>query len=150
MVIHTRSSLFDLPADVLVNTVNCVGPWGKGIALACKTRFPGAYRHYREHLATHGMRPGDLLPCALPGPRPCWLLSIATKQHWRDPSRLSWVQRGTQMLRLWLMDRPATLTVAVPALGCGNGGLDWTVVRPSVAGILAQLPHTIWLCDPAS
>ncbi len=130
--------MFTCGADAMVVPVNCVGVPGKGLALDAARRWPGWARNYRR--ACHaGMRPGTVegwRGAVLVG-EPLWIVSFATKDPWRDPSRLEWVEEGLDNLRRWAWERGVS-RLAVPALGCGLGGLAWSDVRPLMESMLAQ------------
>ena len=82
---------------------------------------------------------------ALLGPR--WIVNFPTKQHWRDPSRLAWVQTGLQDLRRFLLVQQVQ-SVALPALGAGLGGLSWPAVRAEIGAALADLEVDIRVYEP--
>jgi O-acetyl-ADP-ribose deacetylase (regulator of RNase III) len=127
MLIYTKGDMFESEADILVCPVNCVGTMGKGLALQFKERFPELDAKYQAVL-----RSGDLYinhPCVVRanGQRVCL---FPTKWHWREPSRIEWVVRG--MNQFWwgyVSDADMDLTVAMPKLGCGLGGLTWGDVK---------------------
>jgi len=127
MITYKQGNLLDDDAECLINCVNCVGVAGRGIALAFKKRFPRNFRYYREQCLAGRLKPGYVLPCS-DGMR--MLLNVATKDHWRDPSRLVWIRVILQELAWYLPGKVAS--VAVPALGCGNGGLAWRDVKPLI------------------
>jgi O-acetyl-ADP-ribose deacetylase (regulator of RNase III) len=122
----------DLLADdavALVNTVNCVGVMGKGIALAFKSAYPDNYRLYRSACQRGDIRPGCVFvtqPGLMFGPR--HIVNAATKDHWRDGSRMEWIERAAREI-VSFCNSMRVETIAVPALGCSNGGLPWMRVR---------------------
>lgn len=130
-----------LAADVeaLVNTVNCVGVMGKGIALQFKRRFPAVFKEYAAACKRGEIQIGrmQVVPTGLlDGPQ--WVINFPTKKHWRSPSRLEYVQSGLDDLRRVLVDY-GIRSVAVPPLGAGNGGLDWSDVQPLIQTALQDL-----------
>lgn len=135
-------------ADVLVNTVNCVGVMGKGVALAFKTAFPSIMSDYQRACRSGALRPGRTLLFGLPsaglafGPIRSWA-AMATKDHWRDPSRLEWIAPALADLAREAAARGAR-SIAIPPPGCGNGGLDWRVVEPLVLDALAGFDLEIY------
>lgn len=148
MISYLQGDLLAADVDALVNAVNTVGVMGKGIALAFKTRFPANYEAYaaacqRGEVVTGRMFVTDTQ--ALLGPR--WIVNFPTKQHWRDPSRLEWVQTGLQDLRRFLLAQ-GVQSVALPALGAGLGGLSWPAVRAEMEAALADLPVDIRVYEP--
>lgn len=135
----TRGNLLDEDVEAVVNTVNTVGVMGRGIALMFKERFPENFRAYAAACKRGEVEIGRMFVTAndeLQGPR--WIINFPTKKHWRQPSRLEWVQTGLADLRQVIQEK-GIRSVAVPPLGCGNGGLDWRVVRPMIEQALADL-----------
>lgn len=131
MIQYCNGDLFEAGAETLVNPVNCVGVMGAGIALEFKRRFPLVFREYRDACFGSRLEPGGILPVRISaeGPfRPRWIVHLATKNDWRTVSRLEWVDEGLRRLSVWLAESPVA-TIAVPALGCGKGGLLWDKVR---------------------
>lgn len=127
-------------AALLVNTVNTVGVMGAGVAKAIRQRFPGVMAPYQKACDDGRLQPGGIQVMELPTGQT--LLNMATKQHWRDPSRNEWVGSGLVYLNRYLCERrPDISSIALPPPGCGNGGLDWSRVhrmarsylKPSVA-----------------
>lgn len=120
-------------AEVLVNTVNRVGVMGRGVALDMKTAFPEIMPAY---LAACNSRKWAAFPyfhTLQQGPRAGTRVAmVATKRHWRDPSKLGDVAEQIDALYV-LCKRQGIATIAIPPLGCGLGGLDWAVVRPMIA-----------------
>lgn len=130
-MIEKTGNILASGADVLVIPVNTKGVAGAGLALAAKKRFPRWFRDYAGHCQCRNLRAGDALlhPAEVVDmPR---IVSIATKDHWRDPSRLGWVARGLDTFAA-LMEQLRPESVAVPAVGCSLGGLRWQDVRPLI------------------
>jgi len=124
--------LFESNADVLVNTVNCRGIMGKGIALEFKRRFPDCCREYNKACRDSVLKPGGLVYVErrdLFGNKD--IVHFATKDHWRGKSKLQWIDVGLQKLINELRKRNVE-SVAMPALGCGLGRLNWEDVKPVV------------------
>jgi len=135
-LIHiTDGDLFASGAEAFVNPVNCVGVAGKGLALEFKRRFPDNYAAYRlacEEAALRVGRPVVFeLPVMRPRRRPWFIINFPTKDHWRRPSRLEWIESGLEFL-LADVRQLSILSIAMPALGCGLGGLPWSEVRPLI------------------
>jgi O-acetyl-ADP-ribose deacetylase (regulator of RNase III) len=120
--------MFDSGAEVLVVPVNCVGAMGAGVAHAARRRLRPESRTYRDLCAAGLVRPGYVHLVYPPQPRPRAVAFVATKDHWRDPSRLEWVDWCLKALADCLT-QDHIRTCAVPALGCGHGGLDWADVE---------------------
>ena len=85
MIKEIKGNIFNSKCQALVNTVNCVGVMGKGIALECKLRFPGMFEKYKEFCDTKKIRPGILQLWKNSKP---WVLNFPTKMHWKDPSKI--------------------------------------------------------------
>ena len=150
MTIHYVHSgnLIDTDAQALVNTVNTAGISGKGIALMFKEAFPENFRAYQAASKAGEIAPGGLFiteRADMLGPR--WIINFATKQHWRNPSRLDWIRRGLAELRREIAER-GIRSIAIPPLGAGNGGLDWTHVKPLIAEALADVDCDVIVYEP--
>lgn len=144
---HVSSNLLDDDAVVLVNTVNTVGVMGAGIALAFKRRFPAMFRQYETDCRMRLYRTGevrhwDFVDDETGEAR--FVLNFPTKAHWRQPSRYEYVESGLASLTAWLMlHRPSS--IAMPPLGCGLGGLDWSVVSTMIERSAQHWPDGIEL-----
>ncbi len=139
MIRFTHGNLFDADVDAVVNTVNTVGVMGKGIALMFKDRFPENYKAYAAACKRGDVQVGSMFVTASPqlsGPR--WIINFPTKKHWRQPSKLEWITEGLKALRQVIADK-GIRSVAIPPLGSGNGGLDWSDVRPHIESALSGL-----------
>lgn len=138
-------NLFDSQAKTIVNTVNCVGVMGKGIALEFKKRFPDMMKDYKNRCAAKLMRPGkpylfeDLIGTSI--------LNFPTKNHWRSPSKLEDIMDGIEHFKSHYKDWGIE-SIAFPPLGCGNGGLDWKVVGPFLYQELVELDIEIEIYAP--
>ncbi len=137
--------MFESPAQTLVNTVNTVGVMGKGVALEFKRRFPDMFEDYK-HRCEHGdVRLGE--PYLYRRPTPPHVLNFPTKGHWRAVSRLKDIVEGLEYLERHYRDWGIT-SLAVPPLGCGQGGLDWSVVGPTLYQRLRRLEVPVQLFAP--
>ncbi|HEX8876701.1 MAG TPA: macro domain-containing protein [Phycisphaerales bacterium] len=142
-----------LKADVeaLVNTVNCVGVMGRGIALQFKNKFPANFKAYKAACDKGGVQPGRMLVYDL-GPlnSPRWIINFPTKRHWKGKSQIEDIQAGLLALKKEIEDR-GIASIALPPLGCGLGGLDWTDVRPLIERALGNMPNLrVVLFEPAA
>jgi O-acetyl-ADP-ribose deacetylase (regulator of RNase III) len=145
MVRVLSGDLFESKAQTLVNTVNCVGVMGKGIALEFKKRFPEMYEDYVARCAAKRVRLGE--PYLFRGPMPPWILNFPTKDHWRSVSRLSDILVGLGYLERYCREWGIE-SLAVPALGCGEGQLEWQVVGPALYDHLSRLRIPVELYTP--
>lgn len=137
--------LFESKAQTLVNTVNCVGIMGKGIALEFKTRYTVMFEEYVQRCKSGEMQLGKpylYRPLITP-----WILNFPTKQHWRAVSRLSDIIAGLQYLERHYKEWEIT-SLACPALGCSNGQLEWRVVGPTLYHYLSRLDIPVELYAP--
>jgi len=139
MIRYTRGNLLEADVEALVNTVNTVGVMGKGIALMFKEAFPDNYERYRLACERGEVRVGRMFVSPGPGiTGPEWIINFPTKKHWRNRSRMEWLTAGLEDLRR-VIEEKEIRSVAVPPLGCGNGGLDWRKVRPAIEAVLQGL-----------
>ena len=149
MITLTEGNLLEARVDAQVNAVNCEGVMGAGIALKFKQAYPPMFRDYEMACKAGKVNLGQvhvfdrvldrLGPELGPEGGPRWIINFPTKDHWRDSSRMVDIETG-------LKDLVATVkqlnirSIAIPALGCGNGGLDWNVVRPRIEWYFSELP----------
>jgi O-acetyl-ADP-ribose deacetylase (regulator of RNase III)/uncharacterized protein YwgA len=146
MVKVVQGDMFRSNAQTLVNTVNCVGVMGKGVALEFKRRFPDMYRDYAERCARGEVRLGEpyIYSGGLFDP---WVLNFPTKDHWRSVASLTDIERGLQYLlsryREWGIE-----SLAAPPLGCGQGQLEWRIVGPTLYRYLNRLEIPVELYAP--
>ena len=140
MIEEGRGNLLEADVNALVNTVNIVGVMGKGIALQFKRAFPANFRAYREACQRGEIRLGHVwtFDTGVLGSRR-YILNFPTKGHWRDQSRIEDIRAGLDSLVATVAERGIG-SVAIPALGCGNGGLEWHDVRPLIEGACARIP----------
>lgn len=139
MINFTQGNLLDADVEALVNTVNTVGVMGKGIALMFKEAFPENFKSYQEACKKKELQAGQLFITEqrqLLGPK--WIVNFATKGHWRNPSRVEWIQNGLAELRQFVVENDVR-SIALPPLGSGNGGLDWDMIRQLIVEALGPL-----------
>lgn len=145
MIIWKTGDIFTTECQTLVNTVNCVGVMGKGIALQFKKRYPKMFNEYKIACI-----PGQYRCLEHGGDIWIWnyvdfyrhkkILCFATKEHWHNPSKIEWIERGLQRFiedyKYWNIE-----SIAWPKLGCTNGQLNWeTEVKPLMIKYLDPLP----------
>lgn len=131
-----RGDLLAADCDALVNAVNTVGVMGKGIALAFKKRFPEMYADYRRRCKNDELQLGE--PYLYRGAAPPAIINFPTKGHWRSNSKLEAIDQGLAFLAERLPGWELT-SIALPALGCGAGGLRWADVQPLIETHLGPL-----------
>jgi O-acetyl-ADP-ribose deacetylase (regulator of RNase III)/uncharacterized protein YwgA len=137
--------LFGSQAQTLVNTVNCVGVMGKGVALEFKKRFPRMVRDYEARCARNQVRLGR--PYLYSDETGALIINFPTKGHWRASSRLSDIELGLDYLVAHVAEWGIT-SMALPPLGCGNGGLAWSEVGPLIYAKLQRLPIDVEVYAP--
>lgn len=134
-----QGDLLKANTEAIINTVNCVGVMGKGIALQFKQAFPANYEAYRRACEAGEVRLSEMFVFdtgSMIFPR--YIINFPTKGHWKARSRLADVASGLDDLRRVLIERRIK-SIAVPPLGCGNGGLDWADVEPLIREKLGSL-----------
>ena len=139
MIEYKTGDIFDEDVEALVNTVNCVGVMGRGIALQFKNRFPDNFRAYAEACKRDEVRPGRMFICEtkqLSNPR--YVINFPTKRHWRGKSRIEDIRSGLDALASEIQER-GIRSVAIPPLATNLGGLDWDVVRPMIETAVGAL-----------
>lgn len=145
MVKVVIGNIFESGAQTLVNTVNCVGVMGKGIALEFRLRFPEMYKDYVDRCARREVRLGR--PYLFRRLFQPWILNFPTKDHWRSVARLSDIETGLLYLlehyREWGIE-----SLAVPPLGCGQGQLEWRIVGPTLYRYLSRMDIPVDLYAP--
>lgn len=143
----SSADYWKLNATVRINTVNCVGVMGKGIALEFKQRHQSMFLEYLDRCKLGMLEPGGIFQYQA---YHYWVINVATKHHWKHPSKLEWVESGLERIRdvLKLRESRALDVVAMPALGCGNGGLDWSVVQQLMILKLSDLKSKVVVFEP--
>lgn len=143
MLTYLYSSLFESPAQTLVNTVNTEGVMGKGVAKRFKEEYPAMFKEYEKLCESGALRVGRL---HLWKGEQNWILNFPTKTTWRKPSSLEYVATGLDTFRSTYEELGIT-SVAFPPLGCGNGELDWQRVKPLMESYLDNLSIPVYIHD---
>lgn len=139
MVSYMKGNLLEAKVEAVVNTVNTVGVMGKGIALMFKDAYPKNYKAYKEACKRGLVEVGTMFVTEtgdLVGPR--WIINFPTKKHWRQRTKMAWITEGLNDLKRVIVEKNIR-SIAVPPLGCGNGGLNWSDVRPAIDEVLSSL-----------
>jgi O-acetyl-ADP-ribose deacetylase (regulator of RNase III) len=140
MLEELRGNLLRADAEALVNAVNTEGVMGKGIALQFKRAFPDNFEAYATAARKGDIQPGKMFVHATARPtNPRFIINFPTKRQWRSRSRMEDIEAGLTSL-VAEIQRLGVRSVAIPALGCGLGGLRWGDVRPRIEAALAELP----------
>jgi O-acetyl-ADP-ribose deacetylase (regulator of RNase III) len=143
-MILKSGDLLKAETDAIVNAVNCVGVMGKGIALQFKQKWPENFKVYKRACDEGRLRPGrmhvhDLGKLA---GRPYFIINFPTKDHWRTESQIPWIEEG--LIDLVRVVRELGIqSIAIPPLGCGNGGLDWPVVRSMIESAFQPIAESV-------
>lgn len=135
----TQGNLLLAPVAALVNTVNTEGVMGKGLALQFRQAYELNYKLYRQACKEGRVRVGEMFVTETGvafGPR--YIINFPTKRHWKEASRMEYITTGLEALKTVLRELGIE-SVALPPLGCGNGGLDWDEVRPVIEASLREL-----------
>ena len=149
MITYVKGNLLESPAVALVNTVNTVGVMGKGIALQFKKAFPHNFGVYKNACANGEVAIGKIL--AVKDRDLLWgeklILDFPTKTDWRLPSEYEYIERGLVALREYVIIHQVE-SLAIPPLGCGNGGLDWLRVKTMIVDAMEGIELPIWVYEP--
>lgn len=124
---HIHGNIFNSKCQTLVNTVNCVGVMGKGIAFVHRLRYPKMYEEYREHCKNKLIKTGSLWLYTKQENAP-WILNFPTKFHWKYPSKIEWIEQGLLKF-VETYEMKGITSIAFPLLGTHNGGLDTNEVK---------------------
>ena len=152
MIRYTTGDILAEDTEALINPINCVGVMGRGLALQFKKAFPENYLAYAEACKHHQIRPGHMFIVEtrqLANPR--YIINFPTKRHWRDNSRIEDIDAGLKDLAA-VINNLGLRSIAVPALGSGLGGLEWSndvhasnkhykASKPSTSRSSSPVPH---------
>lgn len=138
---YLKGSIFDSTAQVIVNTVNCKGVMGKGLALAFKERYPDMFLVYQQECQSGKLRIGR--PVLYKASNP-WILNFPTKDHWRPPSKIEYLEKGLEYF-IKNYKKAGIQSIAFPKLGAQNGKLSWDEVGPLMAKYLSQIDIDVYI-----
>jgi O-acetyl-ADP-ribose deacetylase (regulator of RNase III) len=124
-----QQNVLDSDCEAIVNTVNCYGKMGKGLALLYKRKFPQMFLAYKRACDEGKVKTGTMH--LWKNPNGGWVINFPTKDHWRNPSQMEWIVLGLQNLVEVIKDKDIK-SIAIPPLGCGLGGLEWYRVRGEI------------------
>ncbi len=134
-----KGNIVEADAEALVNTVNTKGVMGAGIALQFKKAFPDNFKLYEKASKTGKIQVGRIFVTETGQfTNPKYIINFPTKKHWRDPSKLMWIQEGLADLRNFIIQNNLK-SIAIPALGCGNGKLNWEDVKPLITNAISDI-----------
>ena len=139
MIEFTRGDILKADAEALVNTVNCVGVMGRGVALQFRKAFPECFKDYKVVCDRKELHPGKMHVCDLDRlENPRLVINFPTKRHWKGKSKLEDIDAGLTALVDMVRQRDIR-SIAIPPLGCGLGGLEWSEIRPRIERAFADL-----------
>lgn len=143
-----NGNIFNTKAQTIVNTVNCVGVMGKGIALVYKLRYPAMFDLYKSYCSSKHINIGKLW-LYKGEPNAPWVLNFPTKKHWKFPSKIEYIVEGLEKFVATYKEKEIT-SIAFPLLGTHNGGLDKDEVLSIMTQYLSQcdIPVEIYEYDP--
>lgn len=151
MIAYKTGNLLDADVEALVNTVNTVGVMGKGVALMFKERYEKNMKEYAEACKAGEVQTGKMFVTntnELLGVT--WIINFPTKQHWRNNSKMEWIDSGLQDLRMFIIKNNIK-SIAIPPLGSGNGGLNWQEVKPKIVEALEGLEGVkVFIYEPTT
>ena len=139
MIEYTQGDILQADAEALINTVNCVGVMGRGIALHFKRAYPANFKAYAAACKRGDVQPGRMFMYDTEQVAPRWIVNFPTKRHWRGKSRIEDIEAGMADLVHEIRAR-GIRSVAIPPLGSGLGGLAWRDVRLVIESALDDLP----------
>ncbi|MGH9799305.1 MAG: type II toxin-antitoxin system antitoxin DNA ADP-ribosyl glycohydrolase DarG, partial [Blastocatellia bacterium] len=150
MIQFQQGDILHADAEALVNTVNCVGIMGRGIALQFRKEFPENYTAYKVACDRQELQPGKMFVFDLNRlQHPRFIINFPTKRHWKNNSRIEDIQSGLQTL-VEEVRQLKIQSIAIPPLGCGLGGLNWNEVRPLIEQAFHSLPEVrVLVYEPA-
>jgi len=143
MIRRVKGNLLHAKVEALVNAVNCVGVMGRGIALGFKKAFPANYSAYRDACKRGEVIPGKMFVFQTDASgQPKFIINFPTKRHWRSKSQMKDIESGLKAL-IEVVKKNNLRSVAVPPLGCGHGGLDWSEVNARMESTFRELPDHV-------
>lgn len=145
MIVFKTGDLLESNCHAIVNTVNCVGVMGKGLALQFKQKFPDNYTHYRKYCLDGHLRPGKVYAYLTDNNQ--YIFNVATKDTWHKPSKYEWVAVGLTELKDFCKWYKIG-SIAIPPLGCGNGGLEWSRVKEMISERFRDALYTVEVYEP--
>jgi O-acetyl-ADP-ribose deacetylase (regulator of RNase III) len=140
MIEYRTGNILDAEVEALVNSVNCVGVMGRGVALQFKKAFPENFKAYRAACRRGEVVPGRMFVFETGLLRPRYIINFPTKRHWRGKARMEDIEAGLRALVEEVVQR-GIRSIAMPPLGCGLGGLEWEKVRRRIEQAFSDLPE---------
>ena len=149
MIEYKTGDLLAESAEALINTVNCVGVMGRGLALQFKRKFPENFKAYAAACKRGEVQPGRMFVFDMGGiANPRYIINFPTKRHWRDKSRMEDIESGLEALIKEIKELNIK-SIAVPPLGSGLGGLDWAEVKRHIEQALVDMDAHVIVFEPS-
>jgi O-acetyl-ADP-ribose deacetylase (regulator of RNase III) len=145
MIHFVKGNIFDSKAEAFVNAVNTVGVMGKGIAFEFKNRYPKNYSVYKTACANGAFKIGAVLSIKEHDGK--IIINFPTKQHWKHVSEYQFIEHGLNALKENIKEQNIK-SIALPALGCGLGGLKWNLVKGMIETALVNIDIDIYVYEP--
>ena len=143
MIKYSKTTVFNVDVQTVVNTVNCVGVMGAGLALECKLRFPEMYKDYKKLCKENRVKTGK--PYVYRCNNDFMVMNFPTKNHWKYPSKIEWLEEGLNYF-VTNYEGYEISSIAFPKLGSGRGKLDWKNVKPLMENYLKPLDMEVYIC----
>lgn len=144
MIYFKDGDIFKDTSEAIVNAVNCVGVMGKGIALKFKEKYPNNYTMYKTACNRKEVKIGKMFIYKESNKT---IINFPTKEHWRNDSKIEYIEEGLKDLVKTLQSLNIE-SVAMPAIGCGNGGLSWDVIKKTIKEYLSDVDMNIIVYNP--
>lgn len=148
---YVSGDIFDCEAEAIVNTINCVGVMGRGLALQFKNKYPENFQAYQQACKLGGVQTGKMFVFQNNQPSsPRYIINFPTKEHWRNNSKIEYIETGLQDL-ISVIQQNHIQSIAIPPLGAGLGGLDWQLVKQKIEHSLSHLDNVdIYVYEPVA
>jgi len=150
MIRFVEGNIFEADTQAIVNPVNCVGVMGKGLAKKFAEFYPDMNEEYKKACEEKKLKPGKLFVWVIDTYKEVlYIFNLPTKDHWKNPSKMEYIRKGISEL-IRIMDEHEVHSVAIPALGCGLGGLKWDAVsKEIIRQFQKKAPDKeVWLYPP--
>lgn len=142
MISFKVGNILESDSEALVNTVNTLGIMGKGIALGFKKSFPIVFEEYKKSVDEKTIEIGKVQLVKTGTIKPSYVINFPTKQHWRQPSKMEYIQKGMIAL-IDTIKKNHIKSISIPPLGCGNGKLNWNEVKPLMMNYLHEISNEV-------
>ncbi len=149
MITYTKGNIFDAGTQAIVNTVNCVGVMGAGLAKQFRIRYPDNFKEYYDACVEDELTTGRVLVTHNLDRDFVYIVNFPTKDHFKDDSKMEYITQGLTAMKAE-MSRLNIESIAIPALGCGLGNLEWKTVKEQIELTLSDCECRIVVYEPLS